>query len=403
MTRKRSAVLAATTVGVVFAHVAHAAPAPIGRLAIPFLCDTSASNTHHVMVDIDSVFARARNDWRAPEVARVIKFECYPTLGRDESNAWVMITYGSTPAWLPRSAVRFRDGTDITNLPVVTTTPTLDFNLPIPLPGLPTITPAMRQMYQRAVRAGRQPNMISVVGDCNVEHPVLFGRIAAGAFDYYTSPRLRQVAQRFMPAFQRLSLATSGSFNAAMPFDSTWSDPKSCNSDEGPLPCELRNSNASILLVAIGTGDTFLWRDFEKNYSAIIEYALSSNVVPMLMTKADELESRQGGAPPDYINNAIRRLGARYGVPVIDFARAARLLPNNGLATERNDDLKSVDPFHVNGHGADARIWMLLQTLANLTDGVNVTAPRTTPTRMPNRTPTVTPKPVLTPTLTPRR
>ncbi len=355
------------------------------------------------MVDVDGAYPRARNAWNAPEVGRMAKFSCAPALGRDESNAWVMVAYGSSPAWLPRSAVRFADNTDITNLPVLTMTPSLEFSLPSPLPGLPTVTPAMRELYRRAVRAGRLPNMISVIGDCNVEHPVFFGRLAAGAFDYYTSPRLRRVAQRFMPAFQRRSLATSGSFNSLTPFDSTWSDPAQCKPDEGPLPCELRQSQASLLLVAIGTGDTFLWRDFEKHYDAIIAYALDNAVVPILMTKADDLESRQGGAPPDYINSVIRRLGARYGVPVIDFARAARLLPNNGLLTEHKEDLNEIVPFHVNGHGADTRIWMLLQTLADLTDGVVTSTPRPTPTLRATAVPKPRQSPTPAPaTLTPR-
>ncbi|MCX7938457.1 MAG: SGNH/GDSL hydrolase family protein, partial [Thermoflexales bacterium] len=145
--------------------------------------------------------------------------------------------------------------------------------------------------------------------------------------------------------------------------DRLWSDPKQCNRNEPPLDCELRLSNASLVVVSLGTGDTFTWREFEANYRAVIERILAAKAVPLLMTKADALESLEGGAPPDHINNVIRRLGAQYGLPVIDYAQAARLLPNNGLVTEYDDNLRARTPFHVDALGADVRLIMLLQTL----------------------------------------
>jgi hypothetical protein len=126
----------------------------------------------------------------------------------------------------------------------------------------------------------------------------------------------------------------------------------------------LRQSNAAVALISLGTGDTFTWQTFEPNYAKIIDYALANKVVPVLITKADDLESRQGGAPAEYINNVVRKLGAQYGLPVIDFALAAKQLPDGGLAQERNVDLQPIDPFHVNEVGMDAKILMTLQTLA---------------------------------------
>ncbi|BCX03742.1 MAG: hypothetical protein KatS3mg053_1680 [Candidatus Roseilinea sp.] len=330
--------------------------------AINFLCGDS--QTPQVMIDIDGTFARRDNSWQSPEIGRMLKFQCYPALGRDAAGEWILVPYGSTRAWVNKSAVRFADGMSIDQLPPANQAPPAPPPKRLRLPGVPTLTPKVQQLYRDAVRAGRTPGMVAVIGDCNSEHPVYFGRFGAGAFDLTPYPELQKTAQAFAASFKRVSVATSGSFNAAMAFDPTWSDPKQCKSDEGPLPCELRLSNASVLLISLGTGDTFTWRDFEAHYKAIIEYALARKVVPVLMTKADALETKQGGAPADYINSVVRRLGAQYGLPVIDFALAARQLPNGGLAIEHNDNLQKIEPFHVNEVGMDARILLTLQTLA---------------------------------------
>lgn len=343
------------------AGTAMAAP-PAAPRAINFLC--ADSQTPQVMIDVDGFFARRDNDWQSPPVGRMLKFQCYPALGRDDNNEWILVPYGSTRAWVSRTAVRFKDGVDISALPPASQVPPLPAAKPMRLPGVPSVSKRAQQLYRQAVSAGRTPGMATVIGDCNSEHPVFFGRIGAGAFDLTPYPALQKTVLTFAPSFQRVSVATSGSFHAGMAFDPTWADPKKCKSDEGPLPCELRLSNASILLISLGTGDTFVWRDFESRYKAIIEYALANKVVPILMTKADDLETRQGGAPADYINAVVRRLGAQYGLPVIDFALAARQLPNAGLSEERNANLQPIDPFHVNEAGMDARIWLTLQTLS---------------------------------------
>jgi hypothetical protein len=339
-----------------------ATAAPLSRPpAITYLCPESSQP--QVMIDVDGTFAHRDNNWESPEVGRLLKFQCYPVLGRDVNSEWLMLPYGSTPAWVNRTAVRFKEGVDITQLPEASKAAVQ----PAPamrLPGVPTVSKKVQQLYKDALKAGRKASTVTVIGDCNSEHPVFLGRLAAGAFNLSPYPQLQKTYQAFLPSFNRVSMATSGSFNAGMAFDTTWADPKVCKGNEGPLGCELRLSNASIVIVSLGTGDTFTWQDFEKHYKTIIDTVLAAKAVPVLMTKADELETRQGGAPAEHINNVVRKLGAQYGLPVIDFDKAAQTLPDGGLAQERNVDLQPIDPFHVNEAGMDARILMTLQTLA---------------------------------------
>jgi hypothetical protein len=341
---------------------ASAMPAVAAPRAINFLC--ADAQDPQIMIDVDGTFAHRDNNWQSPEVGRMLKFQCYPALGRDNNNEWILVPYGSTRAWVSRSAVRFEDGMDVVKLPLASAVPPAPPADALRLPGVPSVSKRVQQLYRDAIKTGRTPGMATVIGDCNSEHPVFFGRFGAGAFSLAPYPVLQKTSQAFASSFKRTSLATSGSFNAGMAFDPTWADPKQCNGDEGPLACELRLSNASVLLVSLGTGDTFTWQDFEQHYKAIIDNALAKKVVPILITKADDLETRQGGAPPDFINAVVRKLGAQYGLPVIDFALAAKQLPDGGLAQERNVDLQPIDPFHVNEVGMDAKILLTLQTLA---------------------------------------
>lgn len=352
------------------------------------------------MVHVDGAFARSLNTWKAPPVGRLLKFQCFKAIGRDYATEWAYIDYGNAKVWVHRNDVRVKDGADLTSLK-----PLMPADLIAPTPaavantGVPQVSKAIKALYKNAVESGRAGDVVTIIGDCNSEPPVFFGRVAAGMVNLEGNPELAAVAAYFGPAFRRTSQATHGSFSSAMAFDAAWSDPAKCQANEGPLVCELRLSNASIVVIALGTGDTFDWQSFEKNYRLIIEHAMKNNVVPLLMTKADALESAQGGAPADYINATVRKLGLEYGVPVIDFAAAVRALPNGGLVDERNTDGAVIDPFHINELAMDTRMVMTLQTLAQVSDAG--AAAKKTPRAVIRRTPaprgTAAPKPTAKP------
>ncbi len=346
--------------------VALFSPLPVAAkttVALPFICapPKDPTVTVQIMVDLDSAYVYGAANWEKGTVGRVLKWECYDVVGRSRNLEWLLIPFGESKAWIRYGSMRIKG--DYTVLPImdkVVTQAALIKQLP---QGLPYITYRHRYLYQAAQKVGRDARMVTVIGDCNSEYAVYMGRFAASGYDIRSDPALTTTVRWFTESFSRTSLSTRGSFNASMAFDATWSDPRQCGGDEGPLACELRVSKASILVVAVGTGDQHDWRLFGANYRAIIEYALSKGVLPVLMTKADALDSLEGGAPPDYINNVIRSLGIAYGVPVIDFYLATRALPNNGMLIERNDAQKITNSFHLNEQGMDMRMLMTLETL----------------------------------------
>lgn len=230
-----------------------------------------------------------------------------------------------------------------------------------PVPGVPHLSKRHKVLYRESVLNDKDLNMFAVAGDCNSIPPVYLKRVLTGEFDASKlSANLRETMERFKQAFSRVSLASNGGFTAAGLNDPAWSDGALCGPSQSPLACEIWVSRASVIFVSVGTGDQYAWRDFEDNYREIVETALHRSVLPVLVTKADDLETRQGGAPPDYINNVIRKQARDYDVPLMDYALAARSLPNRGLIDEGTLD------FHASPAGMDLRIVMTLQILDQL-------------------------------------
>ena len=165
---------------------------------------------------------------------------------------------------------------------------------------------------------------------------------------------------QFAGGLARHSLATHGGLSASTMFDTAWANPtycrKSMGNAEGPLLCELRVSQASVVFFAVGTGDHPQWKSFEANYRQMIEFAIKEQVLPVLMTKADDIEALADGAPSGYINDVIRKLAAEYDVPLLDFSLATRDLPNHGL-------MKEELPFHLSPAGFDMRTLFMLKML----------------------------------------
>jgi hypothetical protein len=112
-----------------------------------------------------------------------------------------------------------------------------------------------------------------------------------------------------------------------------------CNSGETPLACEYRQNRPSAALILLGTGDQHTWQGFEARYRQIVEYTIAQGIVPVLMTKADDLETLENTAPQGFINDTIRRLAKEYDVPLLDLRLAIEPLPNHGCKP---------DGFHYN-------------------------------------------------------
>ena len=323
----------------------------------------AATSAITFVITAPGAWVRVGPDFAAPNTIAVFKDEVYEVLERSADGEWLRLSGGKIQrgdAWLHVSLGAAKSG-ELKTVPI--TRQNFMGAPPASVPALPSYIPNFAN-FQAKIKllqgSGRDPNKFTVVGDCNAEPNAYLGRVAAGLYQVPSDhPYLFASISRFGKSFPHWSIAARGGFRASSLLDVSWADPAECRAGENPLTCELRRSNAGFAFIELGTGDQFLWKEFDKNYRAILDTTLRYGVLPIAVTKADNLEA-QAGAPNHAINDTIRKLAAEYGVPLLDFWQAAQGLPNGGLIDEGNAD------FHLSPAGSDLHLLVTLQTLAAL-------------------------------------
>ena len=202
---------------------------------------------------------------------------------------------------------------------------------PANYPIVPVVSPHAREIYQRGLTLGNNPRAFSKVGDCQNVTPFFLA-----PFDNPADHRLgsqyaylQSAITNFRGSFTRNSEAVRAGYNVASVLDPMWSNPKDCASKETPLECEFRVHRPSIVIVNMETW----WSGapaagYEASLRQIVEFSINHGVVPILGTKADNVE-KDGS-----INAAIVRVAQAYDVPVWNFWLAAQPLPNHGLIAD---------------------------------------------------------------------
>ncbi len=219
-------------------------------------------------------------------------------------------------------------------------------------PVRPVVSQRARQIYEQGLAMGNIPTHFSKVGDCqNIRQYFLGmfdtpGTYGLGADYEY----LIRTITYFSGSWGRLSEAVRTGFNVASVLTPINANPKTCIPGETPLECEFRAWKPSIVLISMETWTKDRPTDAYTGYlRQIIEFAISKGAVPILATKADNLEGDHS------INLAVARLAAEYDIPLWNFWRAADPLPYHGL-TEDNFHLTNAPNFF-NDAGDMEKAW----------------------------------------------
>jgi hypothetical protein len=199
-------------------------------------------------------------------------------------------------------------------------------------PVVPAISAEMVALYLQGLAAGHNPNAFSKIGDGEVSSAWFLTSFDYSSKQYFYDlgpyTNLEAVIQQFAGSYQRQSMAAGSGFNTKIILDPAKSRQGICAVGETPLDCELRLNNPSFAFVSLGTNQSFEPDIFESGLRTIIQRLLDAKVVPILATKADNLELDYG------INRIIVRLADEYHIPLWNFWLAIQPLPDHGLQAD---------------------------------------------------------------------
>jgi len=212
------------------------------------------------------------------------------------------------------------------------------------LPVMPHLSAHALKILHEGIALGNNPNAFSKVGDCESQTTWFLGSFDMGPDHYNLGPYqddYAPVIETYAGSFNRLSIAAKQGFTAASLLSPLWSDRQNCQKNEPPLVCEYRLHRPSVAFIMVGTNDAVNPKTFEGHMRKVIEYSLSESVLPILGTKADNIEGDHS------INQTIARLAYEYDVPLWNYWLAVQDLPGNGLQ-EDGAHLTYAGPFFDN-------------------------------------------------------
>lgn len=221
-------------------------------------------------------------------------------------------------------------------------------------PVVPEFSPHVHEIYKKGLELGNSPTAFSKIGDCQMINEAFFGIYALegryGFPDGYAY--LQDTIDYYAGMFGRISTAVSPGFTAPSILSPLWADPSLCEQGESPLECEIRRNKPSVVL--IGLEFWFKGRSpesYSQYVRQIVEYAIDHGVVPIVITKVDNVEGDNS------INRATAQIAYDYDIPLWNFWRAAQDLPDQGMDIERNDG------FHISVAAWNERSFTGLQVL----------------------------------------
>jgi hypothetical protein len=208
------------------------------------------------------------------------------------------------------------------------------------LPVIPTVSQKARLIYQLGLLMGNDPHAFSKIGDCQSVTVYFLGHFdKPDLYNLGPYSSLQDTIDWYSGSFSRDSLAVKGGFNAAAILSPFRADPTQCYASENPVACEIRVHRPSVAIISLEEWWTGHPENYEKYMRQIIEYTINEGVVPILATKASNLEGNH------LINQTIASLAREYDIPLWNFWAAVQDLPNHGLA--QYDVYGQVDLFHL--------------------------------------------------------
>ncbi len=197
-------------------------------------------------------------------------------------------------------------------------------------PIVPSASPEMKKIFQSGVELGNNPSAFSKIGDGEISTVWFLTQYDLGPSNYHLGSYsdLESVIKRFSGSFGHIGMAAGRGFNTTIILGPAPAGTTECQASETRLDCELRTFHPSFVIISLGTNQVWQPEIFKPELQRIIERLLEADVVPILSTKADNLEGDHR------INQIIAELAYAYHLPLWNFWLAVQPLPDHGLQTD---------------------------------------------------------------------
>lgn len=263
-----------------------------------------------------------------------------PVVGRSADGAWIVVRAPDSimaqevEGWVAARVITLADACRA--LPVIDPPgEPPDYAPLMAVPALPDqLDPRLRDVFARGQAAGRDPRAFTRAGDCNTESDYFLTAFDSGDYDLGPYTALEPAVEFFAGWWAHASLAGQTGFNALTMLEPLWADPQMCQPGEGPLACELRRTQASVIVIMFGPNDmlNLTPEQFETAARQIVALALDQGVIPVLTTFTWHRDTRWAHALQ--LNRIVVTIAEENGLPLINFWRAAQALPNYGLVQD---------------------------------------------------------------------
>ena len=245
-------------------------------------------------------------------------------------------------------------------------TPTPDLRIPAEQwqdwPIIPEVTNNAIAIYARSIQTKVDSKSFSKIGDCQNVKEAFLGiyDLEERYFLWEDELDWQETIDNFEGYFNKDGKAFGQGLNVAAALSPLHADPDICKPSENPLQCEFREANPSFAFISFERW----WPKetppevYEKYLRIVIQATIDNGTVPILITKADDVEGNH------QINQIIAKLAFEFDIPLYNWWRAAQLLPYRGIDPEREDG------FHISIEAWDKRSYYALETLDTLWKGL---------------------------------
>ncbi len=187
-----------------------------------------------------------------------------------------------------------------------------------------------RAIFLDGQSKGRNPNVVTTIGDCSTEHWAFLSPFAWGEYNLGGHGYLQPAIDHFGQSLAIDSQADHNGFNVNAVLSPEWAYPGVCLPGENPIQCEVRINNPSVAVIMFGTSDLLVMSPAEFDFfmRQVVQETIDAGVIPILSTFPGNLGFWNHTI---LYNQIVVRIALDNDIPLINLWLALEALPNHGL------------------------------------------------------------------------